>query len=89
MARERAEQWERRKDAESEALGRMQREEQRRLATQRPAGAAVRRDVDHEGEFDPRNPPRHGRRAAPPRQSEVRSIHWSPYDRVGDVDADP
>ena len=21
--------------------------------------------------------------------SEVRSIHWSPYDRVGDVDADP
>jgi hypothetical protein len=20
---------------------------------------------------------------------EVRSIHWSPYDRVGDVDADP
>jgi len=74
MARERAEQWERRKDAESEALGRMQREEQRRLATQRPAGAAVRRDVDHEGEFDPRNPPRHGRRAAAPRLSEY------PYD---------
>jgi hypothetical protein len=21
--------------------------------------------------------------------SEVRSIHWFPYDRVGDVDADP
>jgi hypothetical protein len=21
--------------------------------------------------------------------TKVRSIHWSPYDRVGDVDADP
>ena len=23
------------------------------------------------------------------RQDKVRSIHWSPYDRVGEVDADP
>jgi ATP-binding cassette subfamily F protein 2 len=27
--------------------------------------------------------------AAPRKPSQVRSIHWSPYDRVGVVNADP
>ena len=46
-------------------------------------------DRDDDDELERELRAMHGRRSDILRAGEARSIHWSPYDRVGAVNADP